>query len=219
MMLMKIDEMGCWRRTHYSREIKPELDGKEVILMGWIRDIRDLGGIRFIILQDRKGKVQIIVPKDKTDAKTLKKTESLQRQYCIGVKGIVKAMEKAPGGAEVIPKKIKVLGIAKQPLPIDITGRTHADIDVRLDARVLDLRRDENQAIFRIRHKILEAVRKFLSEKGFLEVHTPKIIASATEGGAALFPIAYFEREAFLAQSPQLYKEQLTISFEKVFEI
>jgi len=216
---MKIDEMGCWRRTHYSREIKPELDGKEVILMGWIRDIRDLGGIRFIILQDRKGKVQIIVPKDKTDAKTLKKTESLQRQYCIGVKGIVKAMEKAPGGAEVIPKKIKVLGIAKQPLPIDITGRTHADIDVRLDARVLDLRRDENQAIFRIRHKILEAVRKFLSEKGFLEVHTPKIIASATEGGAALFPIAYFEREAFLAQSPQLYKEQLTISFEKVFEI
>ncbi len=218
-MLMKIDEMGCWRRTHYSREIKPELDGKEVILMGWVRDIRDLGGIRFIILQDKEGKVQITVPRDKTDARTLEKTESLQRQYCIGVKGIVKAMEKAPGGAEVIPKKIKILGIAKQPLPIDITGRTPADIDVRLDARVLDLRRDENQAIFRIRHKILEAIRKFLSDKGFLEVHTPKIIASATEGGAALFPIAYFEREAFLAQSPQLYKEQLTISFEKVFEI
>lgn len=211
--------MGCWRRTHYSAEIRPELDGKEVILLGWVRDLRDLGGIRFIILQDREGTVQITVPRNVIDDQTLKKTELLQRQYCIGVKGVVRAIEKAPRGAEVIPKSIRILGVAKQPLPIDITGRTPADIDVRLDARVLDLRRDESQAIFRIRHKILEATRRFLSEKGFIEVHTPKIIASATEGGAALFPIAYFEREAFLAQSPQLYKEQLTICFEKVFEI
>ncbi|KYH39840.1 MAG: aspartyl-tRNA synthetase [Candidatus Bathyarchaeota archaeon B26-2] len=216
---MKIDDLGCWRRTHYSAEIRPELDGKEVILLGWVRDLRDLGGIRFIILQDREGTVQITVPRNVIDDQTLKKTELLQRQYCIGVKGVVRAIEKAPRGAEVIPKSIRILGVAKQPLPIDITGRTPADIDVRLDARVLDLRRDESQAIFRIRHKILEATRRFLSEKGFIEVHTPKIIASATEGGAALFPIAYFEREAFLAQSPQLYKEQLTICFEKVFEI
>ena len=216
---MKIDNLGCWRRTHYSAEITPELDGKEVIVLGWVRDIRDLGGIRFIILQDREGTVQITVPRDEADEQTLKKTGLLQRQYCIGVKGVVRAMAKAPRGVEVLPKKVKILAVAKQPLPIDITGRTPADIDVRLDARVLDLRRDENQAIFRIRHKILEAVRTFLSKEGFLEVHTPKIIASATEGGAALFPIAYFEREAFLAQSPQLYKEQLTMDFEKVYEI
>jgi aspartyl-tRNA synthetase len=104
-------------------------------------------------------------------------------------------------------------------LPLDITGRTKAEIDVRLDARVLDLRREENQAIFRIQHSALEAARSFLSKRGFMEVFTPRIIVSATEGGSALFPVAYFKREAFLAQSPQLYKEQLILDFEKVFEV
>ena len=94
-----------------------------------------------------------------------------------------------------------------------------AEIDVRLDARVLDLRREENQAIFSVQHAALETTRGFLSKQGFMEVFTPRIIVSATEGGAALFPVAYFTREAFLAQSPQLYKEQLILDFEKVFEI
>ncbi|MFQ6095724.1 MAG: aspartate--tRNA(Asn) ligase [Candidatus Bathyarchaeia archaeon] len=216
---MEIDKLGCWRRTHYSNEIGPELGGREVIVFGWVRDIRDLGGIRFIILQDKDGTVQITIPRDEVDEKTLKKAQDLQRQYSIGVKGTVRQMDKAPGGAEIVPREIRILGIAKQPLPIDLTGKTPADVDVRLDARVIDLRRDENQAIFRIRHMTLKATRDFLSREGFIEVNTPKIIATATEGGAALFPVAYFEKEAFLAQSPQLYKEQLVIDFEKVFEI
>lgn len=216
---MKTDKLGDWRRTHYSTDIKPELDGKEVLVLGWVQDIRDLGGIRFVILQDKEGTVQITIPRDKAGSKVMKKADALQRQYSIGVKGTVKKMEKAPGGAEIIPNEIQILGIAQQPLPLDITGRTPADIDVRLDARVLDLRRDENQAIFRIQHVALEATRSFLSKQGFIEVNTPRIIISATEGGAALFPVAYFEREAFLAQSPQLYKEQLILDFEKVFEI
>jgi aspartyl-tRNA synthetase len=102
---------------------------------------------------------------------------------------------------------------------LDPTGKTSAEIDVRLDARVLDLSSEENVALFKVEHETLAATRKFLSEKGFLEVHTPRIIATATEGGAALFPVEYFEKQAYLAQSPQLYKEQLTLSFEKVFEI
>ena len=216
---MEIDDLGDWRRSHYAVEISPELDGKEVLVMGWVREIRDLGGIRFIVLQDRLGKVQITVPESEVDEKTLDKSSSLHRQDCIAVRGTVKKMEKAPRGVEIIPKEIRILGIAKQPLPLDITGKTPADIDVRLDARVLDLRSDRSQAIFKIRHTVLEATRDFLSKNGFLEVNTPKIIASATEGGAALFPIVYFEREAFLAQSPQLYKEELIIDFEKVFEI
>jgi len=216
---MEIDKLGSWRRTHYSNQIGPQLDGKEVIVLGWVRDIRDLGGIRFIVLQDKEGTVQITIAQSQVDKETLGKAISLQRQYCIGVKGAVKEMDKAPGGAEIIPSEIRILGAAKQPLPIDITGKTSADIDVRLDARVIDLRRDENQATFRIRHTTLEATRDFLLKKGFVEVNTPKIISSATEGGAELFPVAYFEREAFLAQSPQLYKEQLVINFEKVFEI
>ncbi len=216
---MKIDELGDWRRTHYSTDVKPELDGKEVLVLGWVQDIRDLGGIRFVILQDKNGTVQITIPQDGANSNVLKKAKSLQRQYSIGVKGIVKRMEKAPGGAEIIPNEIRIVGMAKQPLPLDITGRTPANIDVRLDVRILDLRRDENQAVFRVQHVALETIRNHLSEQGFMEVHTPRIIISATEGGAALFPVAYFNREAFLAQSPQLYKEQLILDFEKVFEI
>jgi len=216
---MKIDQLGDWRRTHYSTDIKPEVDGKEVLVLGWVQDIRDLGGIRFIILQDKEGTVQITIPSDEASRRVMKKADSLQRQYSIGVKGKVKKMEKAPGGAEIIPSEIRILGVAQQPLPLDIMGRTPAEIDVRLDARVLDLRRQENQAIFRIQHAVLKATRGFLSEQGFIEVHTPRIITSATEGGAALFPVSYFGQEAFLAQSPQLYKEQLILDFEKVFEI
>ena len=92
-------------------------------------------------------------------------------------------------------------------------------IDTRLDLRAIDLRRNIFQSIFHIRHTILNAVRQFLVKREFIEVNTPKMIATATEGGAALFPVFYYDREAFLAQSPQLYKEQLTMAFENVFEI
>jgi len=216
---MRVDELGDWRRTHYSMEVKPELNGREVIVLGWVREIRDLGGIKFLILQDREGTIQVTIPRNAVGQAVLERVDLIQRQYCVGVRGVVRRMEKAPRGVEIIPEEIRILGTAKHPLPLDITGRTPAEIDVRLNARVLDLRRDENLAIFRIRHVVLEAIRNFLSSRGFIEVHTPKIIVSATEGGAALFPVSYFGREAFLAQSPQLYKEELVIDFEKVYEI
>lgn len=199
--------------------IGPELDGQEVVVFGWVHEIRDLGGLRFLILQDKTGKLQITIHRHKVESEVVEKAESLQKQYSIGIKGTVKKMDKAPGGAEVIPDEIRVFSVSQQPLPLDITGRTKAEIDVRLDARVLDLRREENQAIFKIQHAALEAARNYLSKEGFMEVFTPRIIVSATEGGSALFPVAYFTREAFLAQSPQLYKEQLILDFEKVFEI
>jgi aspartyl-tRNA synthetase len=216
---MKVDKMGNWRRTHYSAEIGPELDKQEVVVFGWVHEIRDLGGLRFLILQDKTGKLQITIHRHKVAKEVVEKAESLQKQYSIGIKGNVKKMPKAPGGAEIIPNEMRIFSVSKQPLPLDITGRTKAEIDVRLDARVLDLRREECQAIFRVQHVALEAARTFLSQEGFMEVFTPRIIVSATEGGSALFPVAYFTREAFLAQSPQLYKEQLILDFEKVFEI
>jgi nondiscriminating aspartyl-tRNA synthetase len=216
---MKVDKLGNWRRTHYTVDITPDLDGKEVIVFGWVLDIRDLGGLRFVIVQDREGDVQITVPRKKVGAEVAKKADTLQRQDSIGVKGVVQQTKMTPRGVEIIPKEIKILGIAQQPLPLDVTGRTPADIDVRLDARVLDLSRPENRAIFKVQHVTLEATRRFLSESGFLEVHSPRMIASATEGGAALFPVEYYDKKAYLAQSPQLYKEQLVIDFEKVFEI
>jgi aspartyl-tRNA synthetase len=216
---MKVDKMGDWRRTHYSSDISPEIDGQEVIVFGWVQEIRDLGGLRFLILQDKAGQLQITIHRHKVAKEVVEKAETLQKQYSVGIKGTVKKMSKAPNGAEIVPSEMRIFSVSQQPLPLDITGRTKAEIDVRLDARTLDLRREENQAIFRVQHAALQAVRNYLSEKGFMEVFTPRIIVSATEGGSALFPVAYFTREAFLAQSPQLYKEQLALDFEKVFEI
>lgn len=216
---MKIDKLGDWRRTHYSVEVTPGLDGKEVVVFGWVLDIRDLGAIRFIILQDREGDVQLTILRKKANATIMKKSDALQRQYSIGVKGTVRKTEMTPRGAEIIPTEIKIIGIAQPQLPLDVTGQTPANIDVRLDARILDLSRQDNRAIFQIQHTCLKATREFLSGLGFKEVHTPRIIASATEGGAQLFPVNYYEKEAYLAQSPQLYKEQLVIDFEKVYEI
>jgi nondiscriminating aspartyl-tRNA synthetase len=216
---MYIDTLGEWRRTHYSSEIRPELDGREIIIFGWVKEIRDLGGIRFLILRDREGNVQITIPRKKVSQELLEKSNALQTQYSIGVKGVVKKTTMTPRGVEIIPSEIRIVGLAQHPLPLDPTGKTSAEIDVRLDARVLDLSGEENVALFKVEHETLAATRKFLSDKGFIEVHTPRIIATATEGGAALFPVRYFEKQAYLAQSPQLYKEQLTLSFEKVFEI
>ncbi|MCS7096093.1 MAG: aspartate--tRNA(Asn) ligase [Nitrososphaerota archaeon] len=207
-----------WQRTHYSSEVKPELDGQKVTLLGWIQEIRDLGGISFIILQDREGTVQITVPKRKVADEFLRKVEALQKRFSIGVRGIVKKTQMTPRGVEVIPEEIRVFSTATSQLPIDIVGKVHANLDARLDARALDLCREENIAVFKIQHTALQAIREFLLDKGFIEVFTPRIIASATEGGAALFPVDYFGKKAYLAQSPQLYKEQLTMSLEKVFE-
>ena len=109
---MKIDQLGDWHRTHYSIDVKPELDGKEVVVLGWVRDIRDLGGIRFVILQDREGTVQITVLRGKTNKKVIEKADSLQTQFSIGVKGTVKTTKMTPRGIEIIPNEIRILGIS-----------------------------------------------------------------------------------------------------------
>ncbi|MGQ9551453.1 MAG: aspartate--tRNA(Asn) ligase [Candidatus Bathycorpusculaceae bacterium] len=216
---MKLDSIGNWCRTHCSVEVKPDMDGDKVTIFGWIQEIRDLGGVRFIILQDREGTIQITILRGKVSGEVLSKADALQKRYSIGVKGIVKKTDMTPRGVEVIPEEIKIFNTASSQLPIDITGKTPANLEVRLDARALDLCREENIAVFKIQHEAVEAIRDFLFEKGFLEVHTPRIIASATEGGASLFPVDYFGKKAFLAQSPQLYKEQLVMSLERVFEV
>ena len=119
-----------------------------------------------------------------------------------------------------MPIEIKAFSIAKKGAPFLVQSKTSTvGIDTRLDLRGVDLRRNYLGSIFRIRQSVLNSARAFLSEQKFIEVNTPKMIATATEGGAALFPIFYYDREAFLAQSPQLYKEQLTMAFESVFEI
>jgi len=212
--------MGKKLRTHYSREITPDDDGKNVTIAGWIHEIRDLGGLTFIVLRDRDGTMQVTLVKNKVKDNLFDVVRDLSRESIVSISGAVKQEKKAPNGYEIIPTEIMVLSKAKSPLPLDVTGKVGADLDTRLDARFMDLRRAEIQPMFKIRHHLLTAVRDFLEGKDFIEIQTPKIVATATEGGTALFPITYFEREAFLGQSPQLYKQiMMATGLDKVYEI
>jgi len=144
---------------------------------------------------------------------------NIRDHTAIAIKGKVRTEPKAPNGIELIPNDFRILSLANKNSPIVIQSRKGVGIDTRLDLRAVDLRRPYLQSIFNIRYTVLNSCREFLRQEGFIEVNTPKIIATATEGGATLFPIFYYDREAFLTQSPQLYKEQLTMAFENVFEI
>ena len=193
---------------------------QEVVIMGWIASIRDHGNIQFIILRDLYGEIQITVKKSECSDSLFQLAKEVKEHSSIGVRGKVRPQEKAPNGAEVVPMEIRVFSIARKAAPFLVQSRTSTvGIDTRLDLRAVDLRRNYLGSIFRIRQTVLNSIRAFLSAEKFIEVNTPKMIATATEGGAALFPIFYYDREAFLAQSPQLYKEQLTMAFESVFEI
>lgn len=216
---LREEEIGRWRRTHYSSEIDTSLANKEVIIMGWVSSIRDHGNIRFLMIKDRDGFSQLVAKKNECSAKVIGQIQQIKEQTSLAVRGTVRSQEKAPNGVEVVPLELKVFSLAKKTAPFMVQSKSSVGIDTRLDLRALDLRRSILQSVFHIRHTVLETVRQFLSEKGFIEVNTPKIIATSTEGGAALFPIFYYDKEAFLAQSPQLYKEQLTLAFESVYEI
>ena len=216
---LREEELGNWRKSHYSSEINPSLEGRAVTLMGWISSIRDHGNIQFIMLRDKDGDTQIIAKKGQCPDLVYEQVLQLKEHTSLGVNGKVISQRKAPNGIEIIPLELKVFSIPIQAPPFMIQNRNPAGIDTRLDFRAIDLRRKYLQDIFIIRNNILKYIRTFLSNEKFIEVNTPKIIATASEGGTALFPIFYYEREAFLAQSPQIYKEQLTMAFEKVFEI
>lgn len=207
-------------RTHYSGEIGPEMDGSEVTLAGHVHEIRDLGGICFLVLRDREGLAQVTVLTKKADRKLVETVRGVSRESVVLVRGRVKSEPKAPNGFEILPEAVEVLSRADSPLPLDPTGKVGAELDTRLDARFLDLRRPASMAVFKIESAVMRSLRNTFYENGFIEVCTPKIVATATEGGTALFPISYFEREAFLNQSPQLYKQMLMATgLDRVFEI
>ena len=212
-------ELGEWRRTHYSNELNSSLADSDVTVMGWISSIRGHGNISFVTIIDRIGEIQIVAKKGSCTDELLEKISKLKEHSCIGLIGKVKTSDKSPTGVEVIPKELRVFSAVEKIPPFDPYAKTVKNIDTRLEIRAIDLRRDDLKKIFQARSEVLKVIREYFYEENFIEVNTPKIIATATEGGAALFPIFYYNKEAFLAQSPQLYKEQLTMSFEKVFEI
>lgn len=206
-------------RSHYSKEVNTKDFNTSVSVAGWIEDIRNLGSIAFLILRDKRGTLQVTILKKK-DPALFEQIISLPRESVISVKGVCKENEKVRNGYEIIPESFEILSCAETPLPLGVVDKVEADFDTRLDNRVIDLRKPATQAIFKIRNEVLAAAHEYLRSEHFLEVHTPKIIASSSEGGTDMFKLHYFEKEAFLAQSPQLYKQSLMATgLDRVYEI
>lgn len=199
------------------KEAESNLD-RAVTMAGWVSRTRDIGNIKFIILRDVSGEIQITV---KPENEISRKVSDLKlgREDVVTVTGRCVSSGVAHAGIEFLPEGIDLLNRSEQPLPLDVSGKVKAEIDTRLNNRFMDFRTGHTSAIFRIQHELLTAFRNFLTSKGYMEIQPPCIIASASEGGAELFKIPYFEREAYLAQSPQLYKQMCAISFEKVFTV
>ena len=212
-------ELGTLRRSHYSDEIDQSMDGTLVTVMGWVLTIREHGNISFGTIRDKNGDISVVAKKGVCPDEIREKISLLKAHSSVAVTGTVKSSQKAPSGFEIIPTELRVFSDVKKIPPFEPTVKTVKNIDTRLEVRPIDLRRDVLQHIFKARSLVLKSIREYFAAQSFVEINTPKMIATATEGGAALFAIFYYNKEAFLAQSPQLYKEQLTMSFEKVFEI
>ena len=211
--------LGSQRRTHYSSQISPEMDGQKTIIMGWVLTVREHGSITFVTIKDKDGEIPIVAKKGNCPDEVREEIATLKAHSSIAISGTIKSSQKSPFGFEIIPDQIRVFSKVQKVPPFEPVAKTVKNIDTRLEVRSIDLRRDILQHTFKIRSHVLHAIRQYFVDDGFTEISTPKIISSATEGGAALFSIFYYDKQAFLAQSPQLYKEQLTMSFEKVFEI
>ncbi|MFY9300995.1 MAG: aspartate--tRNA(Asn) ligase [Candidatus Nitrosotenuis sp.] len=212
-------DLEKWRRTHYSNQLSAGIAESEVTIMGWVLSVRGHGNISFMMLKDKEGEIQVVAKAGSCPDDIREKISQLKAHSSVGILGIVKPSEKAPRGVEILPKELRVFSEVEKIPPFEPYAKTVKNIDTRLEIRPIDLKRKTLQHIFKVRSQVLKSIRDYFYENSFLEINTPKMIATATEGGAALFPIFYYNKEAFLAQSPQLYKEQLTMSFEKVFEI
>ena len=194
--------------------------GDRVTVAGWAHEIRDLGGIAFLIVRDRTGKIQVKFAKDEMDDDLVETGTDVPRESVVQVTGRVEEEERAPTDVEIVPESVEVIAAADPELPLDPSGKVDAELPTRLDNRTLDLRREEAKAVFEIRSEVQRAVRAFFRSIDCTEINTPKIVATGTEGGTELFPITYFGEEAFMNQSPQLFKQLMVGSgLERVFEI
>jgi nondiscriminating aspartyl-tRNA synthetase len=201
-------------RTHY---VEDALQG-EVTVAGWVHEIRDLGKLAFVILRDKTGLIQVTIKKKECAHEVLQALDGLVKETAVRITGEVKESKIASLGRELYPEKIEVIGSVQKKVPFEVTGKVPADLDVRLDNRFIDLRRRETNAVFRVRAEAQRAFREKCVELGCEEINPPAIVGSSTEGGTDLFEVNYFEKKAFLAQSPQLYKQLAVVGgLDKVF--
>jgi len=204
----------------YIADLFQKQPGEKVLLNGWVYDSRDLKKVRFIVLRDMTGRVQVTAVSKETDETTFNMMDKISRESAVEVIGVIKDCKQAPGGKEIAPEKITVLAQAENPLPIDVTDYSKTELPIRLDYRFLDLHREKTQAIFKIQSTIMSAFREYMTkEQGAMEAAFPGIISASSEGGTDVFKVKYFEKEAFLSQSCQLYKQMVACAMEKVFTI
>ncbi len=198
-----------------------EREGQRVEIKGFVQTIRDQGKIVFLLVRDRTGLVQVV--SGKGEAEAMKIAQSLTLESVVAVRGLAKKEAQAPGGYEVVGEEIEILSLSHPELPIPILekgNQEEADQPIRLDWRWLDLRKPRNLLTFQAWTTLEEAFRDYWVKNDYIEIHSPKLVGAPSESGAEVFEVKYFDRKAYLAQSPQFYKQMaMAGGFEKVFEV
>lgn len=202
----------------YSDDITAEQDGESVAIAGHVHDIRDLGGLTFVIVRDREGLTQVVF-KEENDEALFEDAQDLHKEDVVRIAGSVKASDQAPGGVEIMPDSLEVISESDTPLPMEVAKDIESDLSTRLDNRAIDLRKPETFAVFSLRSKLVTAMQDWFEREEYVNVETPLISQEGAEGGAELFPVVYYGDEVFLSQSPQLYKQMLMAAgFDKIYE-
>jgi len=206
--------------SHTTAKINPSIDGKEVTIAGWVQAVRVKGKLLFLVLRDSYGTVQITCFKPKVP-EIFGTLAHVTRESSIAIRGHVKAHKEAPGGAEINPEEVEILSAAETPLPFDpFADFIDTKKDTRFDWRFLDLRNPKSLAYHKLRSEVIFAVSNYMREQGFTFWTTPKVLGQSSEGGADVFSVDWYGKDAFLAMSPQLHKQALAGNTgTKFFEI
>lgn len=195
-------------------------DGETCKLGGWLQEIKNLGGIAFMKVRDKSGVFQVVLSEDEMGSESFESAVDIPRESVVLIEGEKKSTDQTDLGFEITPISIKVESEADKPLPLGVVDRVDSEAGTRFNNRFLDLRKEEKRLIFELRDLLLKGLRDFFAKEDFIEVNTPKIVAAGAEGGATLFELDYYNEKAYLAQSPQLYKQMLmSAGFENVYEI
>ena len=205
----------------YFKDLENYFD-KEIELSGFVENIRNIKWVQFLVLRDSTDKVQVTIEKsDENNAEMVELVNNLTVESTIKVIGTLKKNENVRlRGMEFIPTKIEVTSTSDAELPINIHDKDAQLLDQRLDYRWLDLRNEYNFNIFKIQSDMVKFMREFMYSRDFTEIHTPKLIGAASESGADVFEVKYFDKKAYLAQSPQFYKQMaISSGYDKVFEV
>ena len=195
--------------------------GKQVTITGFVQTIRDQKNIKFFLIRDISGVIQVVITKDKEEA--FKSSSDLSLESVVEITGLAKEEKQAPGGFEIAGESVLILSLSDPELPIPVIEKgqqEETDQSIRLDWRWIDLRKEKNTLVFKVWTCMEQAFREYWVKNNYIEIHSPKLIATASESGSEVFEVKYFERKAYLAQSPQFYKQMaMAGGFEKVFEV